>query len=254
MFECFSKGTATFMILGPACTRNCRFCNISNQIPEPADPDEPKRLAKAVMDLNLSYVVITSVTRDDIEDGGASIFAETIKEIKKLSSSIKIEVLIPDFKGRRKSLETVLRAGPDVLNHNIETVPSLYHLARPQADYKQSLALLSESSKIDPSIPVKSGIMVGLGETLDEIKSTMSDLYESRCEIITIGQYLQPTSRHLEVQKYYTPDEFRLLKEMASRTGFQKIASDPFVRSSYKAADLYRHETDQSLNSLHKPS
>ena len=245
MFECFSKDTATFMILGSVCTRNCRFCNISQKEPISVDSDEPMRVAKAVQDLNLKYVVVTSVTRDDLDDGGAFQFANTIKAIKStISDTIKIEVLIPDFQGNFKALKIVVDANPDVLNHNIETVPSLYPTARPEADYQQSLDLFKNVKSIDSSMPVKSGIMVGLGETMEELAQTMKDLYNNCCDIITIGQYLQPTKNHLKVQKYYSPEEFKIIEDKARQIGFKKIASGPFVRSSYNASDLFLKQSD----------
>jgi len=240
MFECFSKNTATFMILGSVCTRNCRFCNISQKTPISVDSDEPMRVAKAAYDLKLKYTVITSVTRDDLEDGGAFQFANTIKAIKStITDSVKIEVLIPDFQGNFKALKIVVDANPDVLNHNIETVPSLYPTARPEANYRQSLELLQNVKSINSSMPVKSGIMVGLGETMEEVEQTMTDLYNSCCDIITIGQYLQPTKGHLRVKKYYSPKEFKTFEDKAGQIGFKKIASGPFVRSSYNASDLF---------------
>ncbi len=240
MWECFSRNTATFMILGSECTRNCRFCNIATcTIPPPPDPKEPKRVAKAALDLGLKYVVVTSVTRDDLKDGGAEHFAMTIREIRKLlPRQTRVEVLIPDFKGNSRALTTVLDAGPDVLNHNIETIPSLYSKARPQADYQRSLDLLKKVSDYGDSIPAKSGIMVGLGENFDELEQTIKDLYNHGCTILSIGQYLQPSKSHLPVEKYYTPDEFITLKEVAERIGFKKVASGPFVRSSYRAGEL----------------
>ncbi len=245
MFECFSKDTATFMILGSVCTRNCRFCNISQKEPISVDSDEPMRVAKAVQDLNLKYVVVTSVTRDDLDDGGAFQFANTIKAIKStISDTIKIEVLIPDFQGNFKALKIVVDANPDVLNHNIETVPSLYPTARPEADYQQSLDLFKNVKSIDSSMTVKSGIMVGLGETMEELAQTMKDLYNNCCDIITIGQYLQPTKNHLKVQKYYSPEEFKIIEDKARQIGFKKIASGPFVRSSYNASDLFLKQSD----------
>ncbi len=245
MFECFSKDTATFMILGSVCTRNCRFCNISQKEPISVDSDEPMRVAKAVQDLNLKYVVVTSVTRDDLDDGGAFQFANTIKAIKStISDTIKIEVLIPDFQGNFKALKIVVDANPDVLNHNIETVPSLYPTARPEADYQQSLDLFKNVKSIDSSMPVKSGIMLGLGETMEELAQTMKDLYNNCCDIITIGQYLQPTKNHLKVQKYYSPEEFKIIEDKARQIGFKKIASGPFVRSSYNASDLFFKQSD----------
>ncbi|MBU0462614.1 MAG: lipoyl synthase [Proteobacteria bacterium] len=240
MFECFSKNTSTFMILGSNCTRNCRFCNVNFAPALPLDPDEPMRVAKAALDLKLKYVVVTSVTRDDLEDGGASHFAKTIKAIKTtLPDDPKVEVLIPDFQGNIKALKIVVCAKPDVLNHNIETVPSLYETARPQANYQQSLDLFKNAKAIDASMPLKSGIMVGLGETMEELEQTMRDLFHYGCDIITLGQYLQPTKAHLKVQRYYSPDEFKQLEKKARQTGFKKVAAGPFVRSSYNAQDLF---------------
>ena len=240
IFECFSKNTSTFMISGSNCTRNCKFCNVKFAPALPLDPDEPMRVAKAALDLKLKYVVVTSVTRDDLEDGGASHFADTIKAIKAtLPHDPKVEVLIPDFQGNINALRTVVSASPDVLNHNIETVPSLYSTARPQANYQQSLDLFLNVKAINASMPVKSGIMVGLGETMKELEQTMKDLFQHGCEIITLGQYLQPTKAHLAVQKYYSPDEFKQLEKKAGQIGFKKIAAGPFVRSSYNAQDLF---------------
>ncbi len=240
MFECFSKNTSTFMILGSECTRNCRFCNVTPGSPLSVDPDEPMRVAKAALDLKLKYVVVTSVTRDDLEDGGASHFADTIKAIKTtLPDSPKVEVLIPDFQGNIEALKIVVSANPDVLNHNIETVPSLYPIARPEANYQQSLDLLRFVNTIDASMPVKSGIMVGLGETMEELEQTLTDLYHHGCDIITLGQYLQPTKAHLNVEKYYSPVEFKQLEKKARQIGFKKVAAGPFVRSSYNAQDLF---------------
>jgi lipoyl synthase len=246
MFECFSKQTATFMILGDVCTRNCRFCNIVNRPALPVDPDEPLRVAKTAQDLKLKYVVVTSVTRDDLDDGGAAHFVHTIKALKAISSiscPTRVEVLIPDFKGNIEALKTIVYAKPDVLNHNIETVPSLYPTARPQADYDQSLELLdnvkSINSLTDFAIPIKSGIMVGLGETMDELEQTMKDLFSHGCNILTIGQYLQPTKDHLKVKKYYSPEAFKIIEDRAKDVGFKKIAAGPFVRSSYNAGELF---------------
>ncbi len=238
-WECFSNGTSTFMILGARCTRNCRFCNVPSGNSGPPDPNEPLRVARAAAALNLSYVVVTSVTRDDLSDGGADHFAETISQIREtVGPSTRVEVLIPDFKGRRESLETVLAMKPTVLNHNIETVPSIYRKARPEAEYERSLELFRTALEIDPSIPVKSGIMAGLGETFAELYTTMQDLYDYGCRILTIGQYLQPTRQHLPVEKYYTPEEFAELEHAALEIGFARVASGPLVRSSYKAHAL----------------
>jgi len=257
MWECFSRNTSTFMIMGDQCTRNCRFCNVKTGTPLPLDPDEPARVAKAALALGLKYVVITSVTRDDLDDGGADHFAQTIREIRCLLSQergekIKIEVLIPDFQGDSAALKSVMDAEPDVLNHNIETVPSLYSTVRPEAQYKRSLELIqraaryrgADRSKVINSqkerIAVKSGIMVGLGESEDELKRTITDLYQHGCTILTIGQYLQPSAKHLPVVKYYEPGEFDELKAFAESAGFRSVASAPFVRSSYEADRLYR--------------
>jgi len=241
MFECFSKDTATFMILGSDCTRNCRFCNVTTAAaPLPVDTEEPMRVAKAALDLKLKYVVVTSVTRDDLEDGGADHFAKTIHAIKStLKDHPKVEVLIPDFNGNKDALKKVVCANPDVLNHNIETVQSLYPAVRPEADYQRSLDLLKAVKTIDQPMPVKSGIMVGFGETLDELEQTMVDLFCHGCDIITIGQYLQPTHSHLKVTKYYSPEEFEALEKTARRIGFKKVAAGPFVRSSYNAQELF---------------
>ncbi|MCP4114341.1 MAG: lipoyl synthase [Desulfobacteraceae bacterium] len=239
MWECFSKRTSTFMILGSQCTRNCRFCNVTSDAPELLDPNEPLRVGKAAKELGLKYVVVTSVTRDDLADGGAAHFAETIQAIRAAVDGVGVEVLIPDFQGNVEALKIVLNAKPDVLNHNIETVPSLYSSARPEADYQQSLDLLQNAKAMDASIPVKSGLMVGLGETMEELEQTMTDLFRHGCDILTIGQYLQPSKAHLAVRKYYSPDEFNLLEEKARQIGFEKVAAGPFVRSSYNAQDLF---------------
>lgn len=239
MFECFSKDTSTFMILGAHCTRNCRFCNVTWGATLPPDPDEPGKVAKAALALNLKYVVVTSVTRDDLEDGGASHFVKTIKAIKTRLPDPMVEVLIPDFQGNIEALKTIIKAKPDVLNHNIETVPSLYPSVRPEANYQQSLDLFQNAKEIDSLMPVKSGIMVGLGETIEELEQTITDLFDHGCDILTMGQYLQPTKAHLEVEKYYSPEEFEMLEKKARRIGFKKVAAGPFVRSSYQAKDLF---------------
>lgn len=240
IFECFSKDTSTFMILGSECTRNCRFCNVSLGKPPAPDPDEPSRIAQTALRLGLKYIVVTSVTRDDLEDGGAFHFVDTIHAIRRLlPDNTRIEVLIPDFQGNKTAIKKVVDAGPDVLNHNIETVCALYPAARPQADYRQSLSLFDYVRSIAPLMPLKSGIMVGLGETEAELRQTMDDLFFHGCSVLTIGQYLQPTREHLAVEKFYSPDEFKRLETIARQTGFTQVASGPFVRSSYQAEDLF---------------
>jgi len=234
--ECFSHKTATFMILGNVCTRNCRFCAVSKGIPLPPDPKEPERVAEAVAKLGLRYVVITSVTRDDLTDGGAEQFAGTISSIKKLcGEEILVEVLIPDFGGSVSSLKKVLEAKPFVVNHNLETVPRLYPEVRPEANYQRSIRLLKECKRINPGIYTKSGLMVGLGERVNEVVQVMKDLREASCNILTIGQYLRPSKKHLEVKEFVPPDAFNRYKEIAYSLGFLYVASSPFVRSSYMA-------------------
>jgi len=238
-FECFSKGTATFMILGERCTRNCGFCAVSSTPLGPPDPAEPSRVAQAVASLGLQYAVITSVTRDDLSDGGSSHFIQTVNEIRKQSPDTRIELLIPDLQGNWQALYGILEAGPDVLNHNLETVPRLYPRVRPEAIYGRSLELLRRAKKHSPEIPTKSGVMLGLGETIDELRTTMSDLLENGCDILTLGQYLQPSSTHLPVERFVTPEEFDLLKSEALALGFKGVASSPTVRSSFEAGILY---------------
>ncbi|MBN2032278.1 MAG: lipoyl synthase [Deltaproteobacteria bacterium] len=239
--ECFSQGTATFLIMGNRCTRNCRFCAIAQGPQGPPDPKEPERLAETVKAMALKYVVITSVTRDDLCDGGASHFAQTIRAVHKEVPSIMVEVLIPDFQGHDESLKTVLEAGPDVLNHNIETVPRLYPIVRPGAFYERSIRLLQRARELYPSVPTKSGLMLGLGESDDEVRRIFEDLISAGCMMLTLGQYLQPSKHHLSVKRYVTPDAFDRWKMIALRTGFKAVASGPFVRSSYQAHQLYRN-------------
>ena len=238
-WECFSNRTATFMILGETCTRGCRFCNVHGGTPNPPDPAEPKRVAEAAKELNLSYVVVTSVTRDDLPDGGAAHFAETIVALKKAIEGVYVEVLIPDFQGNRDALKTVLEAGPDVLNHNIETVPSLYGTVRPEAIYQRSLEVFRNLKELAPEIPGKSGLMLGLGETDPEVELVLNDLVEAGVSILTLGQYLQPSKDHLPVAEYITPEAFDAWKEKGLALGFSDVASGPFVRSSYKAKELF---------------
>lgn len=239
-FECYGQGTATFMILGERCTRNCRFCAVQHGPSGLPDPEEPQRVAEAVQLLGLRYAVVTSVTRDDLGDGGASLFAATIAAIKKANPTTLVEVLIPDFQGDEAALETVLAAVPDVLNHNIETVPRLYSRVRPQADYRRSLALLARAKHGFPEIPTKSGMMLGLGEDLGELRATWQDLIAAGCDILTMGQYLQPSLDHLPVERFVPPEEFATLAAQAEAWGFAGVAAGPFVRSSYQAESLYR--------------
>ncbi len=236
--ECWSGGTAAFMILGNICTRSCGFCGIRTGKPSSVDEQEPDRVAAAVESLRLQYAVITSVTRDDLHDGGASVFADTVNAIRGRNPGCKIEVLIPDFQGSETALSAILSVHPDVLNHNMETVPSLYPIVRPQAGYLRSLELLRRA-KIRGAT-AKTGLMVGLGETMNEIISVMEDLLRVGCDMLTIGQYLQPSHRHLPVQRYYTPEEFHMLHERALSLGFNAVASGPLVRSSYNAERMLR--------------
>lgn len=233
--ECWHHGTATFMILGDVCTRACGYCAVPHGRPETLDPLEPERVADAVARLDLSYVVITSVDRDDLEDGGASIFAATIREIRRQAPSCRVEVLIPDFQGLESPLKTVLDAAPDVLNHNTETVPRLYRLARAGGRYARTLELLDRARTYAPSIPTKSGLMVGLGEEWGEVVQTISNLRDVGVSILTVGQYLRPTRTHLPMHRYYTPSEFAELKRLALEMGFGHVESGPLVRSSYHA-------------------
>ena len=235
--ECYTKNTATFLIMGNNCTRNCRYCNITCSKPEPLDGNEPLHIAQAVKDLGLKYAVITSVTRDDLPDGGAEHFVNCIYEIRKISPDIKIEILTPDFKGNKNSLDTIIMAHPDVFNHNIETVRKIFKTARPQGNYDCSLDVL-KYVKDNSNIITKSGLMIGLGETFEDIEETLVDLKSSGCDIVTIGQYIQPSKAHLEVSKYYTPDEYEKLKLLAEKAGIKHYQIGPLVRSSYRASEL----------------
>jgi len=239
-FECYGKGTATFMILGDRCTRNCGFCAVAHKPQGLPDESEPSRVAEAVVLLKLRYAVITSVTRDDLADGGASLFAETIAAIRSLSPTTLVEVLIPDLMGDWDSLQTILDASPDVLNHNIETVERLYPGVRPQAIYRRSLELLSQVRTRTPEMVTKTGVMLGLGEDELELKQTWDDLRKVNCDILTMGQYLQPSASHLPVKRFVPPEEFDRFQEESLLYGFAGVASGPFVRSSYKAQQLYR--------------
>lgn len=236
--ECFSWKTATFMILGNRCTRNCRFCAVEHKTPWSPDPEEPENVARAVKMLGLKYVVITSVTRDDLKDGGAGQFAQTIEKIRKINGrNIKIEILIPDFQGSLPSLETVIQAKPTVLNHNLETVPRLYPEVRPGANYLRSIKLLQRVKEIAPYLYTKSGLMVGLGETFSEVIEVMEDLRRADCNILTLGQYLRPSSSHLPVKQFIPPEKFSEYEKIGSQLGFSFVASGPFVRSSYRASE-----------------
>lgn len=240
LWECFSRQTSTFLIMGSSCTRNCRFCAVTHGPLDLPDPNEPARIAAAVQSLELNYVVITSVTRDDLPDGGAGHFAGTIKAIRKRIPSTLVEVLIPDFQGNKNALQTVIAAHPDVLNHNLETVPRLYPSVRPGADYHRSLLLLKRVKHYNASIPTKSGLMLGLGEFPAEIEKTLQDLLKANCSILTLGQYLQPSREHIKVERFIPPAEFDKWKKIALEMGFAEVASGPLVRSSYHAKSLYQ--------------
>ncbi len=233
--ECWGKGTATFLLMGDTCTRSCGFCHIKTGRPPKLDEDEPRRVAESVAVLNLSHCVLTSVNRDELPNGGAHIFANTIREIRKLRPGCTIEVLIPDFKGDRAALQEVMNAQPEILNHNTETVPRLYRTVRPQANYERTLRVLSGAKELDPAAITKTGIMVGLGETRDEILKVMEDWRAHDVDIVTIGQYLRPTPLHLPIYRYVHPDEFAEYKEMGRQLGFKWVESGPLVRSSYHA-------------------
>jgi lipoic acid synthetase len=234
--ECFSHGIATFMILGDICTRRCPFCDVAHGRPESVDENEPKHLAEAISKLGLKYVVITSVDRDDLRDGGAQHFADCIKTIREQNPSIKIEILVPDFRGRMdKAIDILITQPPDVLNHNLETIPRLYKHVRPGSDYQHSLNLLKDFKGKFPGIPTKSGLMLGLGESYEEIIEVLEDLKKHQVDMVTMGQYLQPTIHHLPVESYLNPDEFESLRQEALKMGFQSVASAPMVRSSYHA-------------------
>ncbi|MCW7754437.1 lipoyl synthase [Desulfobotulus sp. H1] len=238
-FECFGRGTATFLLLGEHCSRHCRFCNIDAGPLLPPDSEEPKRVAEAAAALGLSHVVLTSVTRDDLEDGGSSAFVATIQALRKVLPHASVEVLIPDFMGCATSLTAVLNAGPDVLNHNMETVRRLYPEVRPEALYERSLELIRRVYARG-AMPAKSGIMLGLGEEDGEIEETLKDIYRAGCRMLTIGQYLQPSPAHMEVRRFVPPDVFDFWKTAALSMGFQSVASGPFVRSSYHAGDDFK--------------
>ena len=235
MGECFGRKTATFLIMGDVCTRNCRYCAVAPGRPGDLDPEEPERVATTAANLGLRHVVVTSVTRDDLTDGGAGHFAETIRAIHKRLPRAEVEVLIPDFRGSEESLLAVLDAEPDILNHNVETVPRLFPTVRPQGSYIQSIDLLSRAKRAQRRGYTKSGLMVGLGEEEAEVAGVMRDLRDAGCDIFTVGQYLRPSRGHLEVDRYYHPDEFERMKAQGEEMGFLVVASGPYVRSSYNA-------------------
>ena len=236
--ECFNKGTATFMILGSICTRNCRFCDVIKGKPETIDPLEPENLAKATKELKLRHVVITSVTRDDLTDGGADQFVKCIEKVREYNKGTSIEVLIPDLRGNEEALAKIVAAAPEIINHNVETVPSLYKNVRPMADYQQSLKVLTDVKKMNPKIFTKSGIMVGLGEKEEGVVRLFADLREVGCDFLTVGQYLQPSKKHHPVIEYIHPDIFKDYEKVAYELGFKYVASGPFVRSSYNAEQI----------------
>lgn len=235
--ECYQKNTATFLIMGNVCTRNCRYCNIGTARPEPLDIEEPRHVAEAIRDLGLKWAVITSVTRDDLPDGGAEHFAKCLEEIRLLTPDVQVEILTPDFRGRKESLDTIIKAKPTVFNHNIETTRNIFKIARPQGNYEISLEVL-KYVKENSSIKTKSGLMVGLGESFDDIRTTLLDLRQVDCDILTIGQYIQPSIQHLEVAKFYSLEEFEELKSLACEVGFKNFQIGPLVRSSYRAAEI----------------
>lgn len=240
--ECYKRKTATFMIMGSQCSRNCRFCNIAHGQPQKVDPAEPQHLAEAVKKLGLKHVVITSVTRDDLEDGGAGHFADTIRVVRAENPGVTIEVLIPDFKGRKESLDKVIEVKPEVINHNVETVAALYKRVRPEADYRRSLQVLAYVKEKDPGILTKTGIMAGLGETEEEVFDLMDDVRAVGCDIFTIGQYLQPSPEHVPLKEYVSGQQFDRYKTEGEKRGFRFVASGPLVRSSYRAEEAIRIE------------
>ena len=235
--ECYTKNTATFLIMGNVCTRNCRYCNISSERPKPLDEKEPLHVAEAVRDLGLKYAVLTSVTRDDLPDGGAEHFVKCVGQIRAVNPDTKIEILTPDFKGDTVALNKIIKAHPDVFNHNIETVRELFKTARPQGSYEISLKVLKYMKEAG-KLTTKSGLMIGLGETPLQIEETLCDLKKSSVDILTIGQYIQPSKAHLPVAKYYTPEEYEALQKLAHKVGFKYFQIGPLVRSSYRAAEL----------------
>ena len=237
--ECWSQGTATFMILGTTCSRHCRFCNVASGHLEPPDPEEPRKVAKAIYELELNHAVITTVTRDDLADGGASQFVALIREIRKLTSACRIELLISDLQGNREALASIVAEKPDILGHNVETVPRLYSQVRPEAEYQRTLSVLADIHQLDPEIITKSGLMLGMGETEEEVLQVMADLRRHDCELLTLGQYLAPTRDHFPVQRYVPPQEFADYAEKGLALGFAHVEAGPLVRSSYHAEEQY---------------
>jgi len=237
--ECFNSGTAVFLILGDVCTRNCKYCNVKHGSPLNLNPGEPYDVALSVKKLGLDYVVITSVTRDDLDDGGADVFYKTVINVKKMNPRCKVEVLIPDFKGNLDSLKKIIESKPDVVNHNIEVVKDLFSYIRPQGDYKTSLKILKNIKKFSSTIKSKSGFMIGFGENKDQIIKTMKDLRDVSVDFLTLGQYLQPSKKHFEIKKYFTPKEFKDFKDIALDLGFKHVESAPLVRSSYHAKKAF---------------
>ena len=245
--ECFAGGTATFMIMGDICTRRCPFCDVAHGRPDPLDSDEPENLGRTIRDMGLNYVVITSVDRDDLRDGGAEHFTHCIAAIRKYSPDIRVEVLVPDFRGRMdRALDILIKSPPDVFNHNLETVPGLYKKVRPGSDYAWSLNLLKRFKALHPDVPTKSGLMLGIGETIEEVEQVMRDLREHDCNMLTLGQYLQPSVHHLPLDRYVHPDEFDRLGELGYELGFTHVASGPMVRSSYHADQQARGALKQN--------
>jgi lipoic acid synthetase len=236
--ECYERGTATFMILGRNCTRNCTFCNVSRNMPDEVNLEEPLKVAEAVKRLGLKHAVITSVTRDDLPDQGAGQFVKVVEEIRKTSPQVTIELLIPDMQGKKDLLDMIIMSQPDILNHNVETVPGLYSEVRPMADFKRSIEVIRYFKEKDPDMITKSGMMLGLGETEKEVLEAIEELVSAKCDILTLGQYLQPSSKHIEVKEYVKPEIFDYYKEKAYEAGFKNVASAPLVRSSYHAEDL----------------
>jgi len=243
--ECWGAGTATIMLLGNLCTRSCKFCSVPHGRPLAVDRDEPRRVATAAQGMKLKHIVLTSVNRDDLPDGGAEIFAETITLLRELNPGLKIEVLTPDFEGNESAMQTVFKAWPDVFSHNVETVARLQAVIRPQASYGRSLSVLKAGAEWRPKMAIKSGIMLGMGETAEELEQTMMDLYEAGCRILTLGQYLQPTRHNRPVERYVMPREFDAFAATAKKIGFAGVASGPMVRSSYKAEELLQQALEQ---------